>query len=135
MINFIKKYIPLDLALVSLTWVVVIMMLGLIDFVDFSFDPSRFFTPKYVADVLTMLVAGILIFTVTLYMKYKKLKDDSEDTKKIEKSINKTFQEEDSSNLAAYVNAVNIERRVEQYKLDTRLKYENLLSEIAEKTP
>lgn len=116
-------------------WIVVIMMLGLVDLVNFEFDPSRFLTANYLTEVSTLIFAGVLVFTVTLFLKYLDNKEQDYETREQDKEITTLLSDKDSYELFSFCIEENLDRREKTYIKNKEDELESLISKITLKYP
>ena len=135
MLNIIKKYWDAQAFFITLTWFVAIGLIGMFDLFEMSFDTSRLKQPDYWAEVFTLLMAGVLIFAMTLFYKYMRKKE--EDTKSAEKedSLNTNLDVAGTADLPFFVNDNNLKRRIVAYKDKMAAQYSNLITKTTIKHP
>ena len=116
MMGLAKRYIPIQVALRILPWFIALVVLGLFDFVTLTFDITRVLDPEYIAEVLIMLLLSVYIFSHALYRRSQDIKEEDEDTKKIEDSCHNVLRSNDTSDMIEFVRLENLERRVIAYR-------------------
>lgn len=135
MIALIRKVASSDAIIGIALWILIVAVLGLVDFVDFSFRWSRILTPGYIAETLTVVSLGILVFARKLNKDYRKFKENDETTRELEQTTTKTYIDNPSDDLPLFVLQENIERRKETYRAKKEAEFQNLLSKLAKWHP
>ena len=135
MLNVVKKYWDTRIFFIGLTWIVAVALIGMFDLFDMRFDNTRLRDVAYWAEVITLIIAGILVFAMTLYNAYISLRSaDTENIKKEQIVVN-SLDVAGTDSLPEFVNVINIERRKIAYKEEIERKFQDLISKITVKHP
>ena len=135
MLNILKKYWDTRLFFVSFTWFVAVALVGMFDLFSMSFDLSRLADPDYWAEIVTLIIAGILVFAMTLFNAYTTLKNNDERSITREETLSDTLARAGTDALPEFVNETNNERRKTAYKEEISRKHQDLISKMTEKYP
>lgn len=135
MINIIKRYAKTETILMFVGWFIAVVLIGMFDLVEMEFTWERVFTPSYWNEVVTLIIAGIVIFAMTLYRRYYLLYMEDTDSMKREEMIEEALTKTGTRGLTEFVYQKNIERRKEAYLAKISEKFQNKLTKMTKYHP
>lgn len=134
MFNILRRYFSWRLSVVIITWILGLALIGMVDFVDFTFAPHRIVTATFIIDSLTLIFVGILIFSTSLMVRHVKLKEEDEATQQKDAEI-PTLLKKKTKLLPEFVIYKNTNTRKKIYIKKLENQKQKILSKMTEKCP